>query len=163
MKFTLLSAALSATAALGMGLTGSAALAASDAPVVHRTSVVHQGQALGITYEPQVETRLRQIGLGPRSSPACMWTSKVSVQRTAVGPDGRPIAALSRVIAGDKARSGQRAGHCNNLSERERARLAGKSEALQAQLIAAAERDSHGLRAELASLESLGKGDSHAR
>lgn len=146
---------------LAAGLAASPAIASTDA--AHRTSIVHNGQTVAISYEPQVETKLRQIGLGPRSSPACMWTSKVSVQRTAIAPDGRPIAALSRLIPGEKARSGQRAGHCNNLSEREKARLAGSVEAMRARVIAAAERDGHGLRTELASLEALGEGHSHAR
>lgn len=146
---------------LAAGLAASPAIASAE--VTHRTSVIHNGQTVAISYEPQVETRLRQIGLGPRSSPACMWSSRIAIQRTAIGPDGRPIAALSRAIPGGKARSSQRAGHCSNLSERERARLAGTVELHRAQVIAAAERDSQGLRAELASLEALGTRNSHAR
>lgn len=152
------------TALLPLGLAiGLAMPVVANAQVAHQVSVVHQGHAVAISYEPKIETKLRQIGLGPRSSPACMWSSRISVQRTAMGLDGRPIAALSRAIPGGKARSGQRAGHCNNLSERERARLAGTTEALRARVIAAAERDDHGLRTELASLEALGTRDSHAR
>ena len=151
MKFALLSAALVLLAV------------PANAQVLHRTAVVHDGQTVAVTYEPKVETRLRQIGIGPRSTAACMWKSTVSVQRTALDAEGRPIAALTRVVPGTKARSGQRVGHCVTLSEREKARFAGSEQALRAHVAAVAANDAEGLRGELASLASLSAGATHAR
>ncbi len=151
MKFAILLAGLTLTAV------------PAHAEVVHQTSIVHNGQAVAVTYQPKVETSLRQIGIGPRANASCLWTSSISVQRTAQGADGRTIAALTRVIAGEKTRSGQRIGHCATLTEQEKARFSGSEEALRAHVLTVAERDTAGIHAELASLSALGAAVSHAR
>ena len=122
-----------------------------SAQVVHQASFVHDGQALAVTYEPKVETSLRQAGLGARGIATCLWTSRTVVQRTAHGADGQPIAALTRPLAGEVSRSGQRAGYCVDLSDETKAGFAG-GEATRSRLAAVASADAQELRTELASL-----------
>lgn len=144
-----------------------AALAAVSVPaaasVAHQTSTVHNGQQVSLNYEPVIETRLRQIGLGPRATASCMWTSKISVQRTVNGADGQPVAALQRIVGERKTRSGQRLGHCNTVSEKVKARFAGSEESLRTHVTTVAQTDVPQLNAELAGLGNLSAGERHAR
>jgi hypothetical protein len=149
-----------------------ATLAATSIPataqVAHRTSMNHNGQTVTVSYEPRFETKLRQIGIGPRSAAACRWSSKVTVERKVTTADGQPIAALAGSVpdesAGAKmARSGQRAGRCSWISEELKARLAGSDEAVRSHVARVAMADAPRLRTELASLDKLSTGESYAR
>lgn len=130
------------------------AAAPAAAQVVHQVSIADGGPTVAVRYEPKVENSFRQTGFGPRAISACRWTSTVSVQRIAVGPDGRPIAALTRIVAEPKTRSGQLAGYC----DRAKAELGDSEQTLRSYVAAAADADAPALRAELASLASLKTG-----
>lgn len=136
-------------AVLFSGLALVAAPAAAQ--VTHRVSVAHAGSSVAISYEPKVETSFRETGWGPRSIAGCRWTSRVSIQRIAQGADGQPIAALTRMVAGHKTRSGQVAGHCTQVKEG----FAADEQALRSHVEAAARADAPALRTELASLAAL--------
>lgn len=144
-----------------------AALAATAVPasaqVVHQTSVEHKGQAMAVTYEPRIDYELRQIGQGRPGLGSCLWTAKVQVQRTALGADGQPVAALSRTIAGTKTQTGMAAGHCGTLTEQDKVSLLGNEAALRSHVQAVAANDASGLRAELTSLAVLGSATVRAR
>ena len=75
----------------------------------------------------------------------------------------RPVAALTRVLPGERSRSGLRAGYCVDLSDEAKAGFAGGDEAVRSRVLAAADSDAPGLRAELASLATLNAGASSAR
>lgn len=131
---------------------GMAAATPAAAETVHHTSVTHEGRTLSLSYEPKLETTFRQIDIGPRAFPRCMWTTRISVQRTATA-GGQPIAALTREIADDaKPRRGSDMGHCSTISRKE-GRTFGVSRAeLQTLGADAARADTAALHTELASL-----------
>lgn len=134
----------------------SALLAApAAAEVVHRTSVVHEGRTVSVSYEPRFRTSHKQTGIGPRASAGCLWTTSVSVERSVTDASGRPIAALTRVVGEEKAGSGMHVGHCRHIEPRRMAGFAGDAEKLRSYVAAAADRDVAGLRTELASLDRL--------
>lgn len=133
------------------------------AEVAHQTSVVHNGRTVALSYEPEVKTQYRQSGIGPRATPICLWTSKIAVQRNVIGADGQPIAALSRKLETRKGRSGSQVGHCAILTSRNQVRSGASAETLRATVAEVASNDAATLRAELASLATLGTGESHAR
>lgn len=135
----------------------------ASAEVIQRTAVAHNGRTVAVSYEPTVEASLRQANIGPRSNMACQWTSTVSVRRTAADADGRPIAALQRVITGGATRSGQYLGPCAGVSDAMKVGFAGGDEVLRTRAAAAADEDAQRLRTELASLALLSGGESHAR
>lgn len=144
---------------------GSALLLAAPASAqpVHQSSLVHNGQTVALQYEPLVETEFRQRGVGPRSTATCAWKSRVSVKRTALDASGAPIAVLTRVMPPEQTHSGTRHGRCASMPERDGASFPGSEQALQAHVAQIAAHDAPGLRAELASLRSLGASDSYAR
>lgn len=129
--------------------------APAKAEVVHQTSVRHAGRALSVTYQPRFETSRKQTGIGPRASAGCLWTSRVSVERVVADASGRPIAALTRIIGGEKVAKGMHVGHCRHIEPRRMAAFGGDRDTLHAFVTAAADRDTPGLRAELASLDAL--------
>jgi hypothetical protein len=139
------------------------AVAPANAETAHRTSVVHEGRTIAVHYEPQIETKFRQTGIGPRSTPQCLWSAKVSVQRTAVNAEGQPIAALTRVVGEGKPRGGARLGHCSSVSERPASEFVGSDAALRTVVADAAGADAAALHGELASLASFTTKDAHAR
>src|SRR6218665_2920234 len=106
--------------------------APAAAEVAHQTSVVHNGRTVALSYEPEVKTQDRQSGIGPRSTPICLWTSKIAVQRNVSGADGQPIAALSRKLETRKGRSGSQVGHCSILTSRKQVRSGASAETLRA-------------------------------
>lgn len=136
-------------------LAGFALAAPAAAETAHRTSVTHQGRTLTLSYEPRSETTFRQVDIGPRAFPRCQWSTKVSVQRTAIGADNQPIAALTRQVADEaKARRGSDLGHCAALARQGRTFGVSKAE-LQAIGVEAARTDAAALHTELASLGSF--------
>lgn len=143
-----------------------AAVAASvpaKAQVTHRTSVVHEGSTVAVAYEPQVETRLRQTGIGPRSALSCNWKSQVSVRRIALDGQERPIAALTRVVGETKSRQGSQLGLCSTVSPRQLAAFGGDETKLRSHLAEVAAGDQATLRTEFASLGALHSSSAHAR
>lgn len=149
------------TIAIIAGLVAFAAPASAE--VVHQTSVTHNGRAVAIRYEPDVKTQYRQSGIGPRATPICLWSSKIAVQRNATGADGQPIAALTRKVETRRGASGSQVGHCSILTARGQIRSAASAETLRAAIAEVASNDAATLRAELASLATLGTGEAHAR
>jgi len=135
----------------------------ASAQVIQQASVVHGGQTVALKYEPQVKVTLRQAGLGQRMSTTCRWKAHISVQRTAHGADGQPIAALSRTVGAEQTREGNEIGYCNKRLSRKLASSAGSEKALQAHVAKIAAQDAAGLRAELASLSALGAKEAYAR
>lgn len=151
-----------------MKLMPLAALAAmlagpAHAQVAHQSSITHEGRSYAVNYEPQVETKLRQTGIGPRSTASCRWTSEVSVRRTAMDPQMQPIAALSRVIEGSEARNGSQLGLCSTVSKRTLTAFAGDEQKLRGWLAEVAARDADALRGEFASLNAMHSGHAYAR
>lgn len=120
-----------------------------------RTSVAHEGRTILVSYEPRSQTSHKQTGLGPRSSPGCLWTTRVAVERSVTDDAGRPIAALTRTVGEEKTRKGMHVGHCRDSSPRRTDAFAGNQAKLRAFVAAAADRDAQGLRTELASLDHL--------
>ena len=143
-------------AALSAALLTLAAASPATAEQIHRTSLDHEGRVLSLSYEPRVETTFRQVDIGPRAFPRCLWTTRLSVQRTAFGADDRPIAALSRRLGEEaKPRRGADLGHCASLS-RQAGRTFGVSAAeLRTAGAEAARDDAAALRTELAGLGSF--------
>lgn len=140
------------TLAALLALTAASITAPAAADTVHTTSVVHHGGAVSVSYTPRFETSHRQTGIGPRASAGCLWTTRVAIERQVTDASGRPIAALTRVVGEDKA-SGNHVGHCRDIAP---SRMKAFDDgALRGLVSAAAERDAHGLRTELASLEGL--------
>jgi|GEM_PF-2231153 hypothetical protein len=139
-------------AALGIAVPASA----------HEASVVHNGQAVSLKYEPQIQTRFHQVGIGPRASAACQWQTRIAVVRTATDAEGRSIAALTRRIDMERKRSGTRVGYCNDF-HRSGEKPGADTATVSAHIAAVAQRDATTLRTELASLASLGAKDAYAR
>jgi hypothetical protein len=139
----------------------------ATAQVAHQTSMVHNGQTVTVSYEPRLETTLRQIGIGPRAAAACRWSSQVIVDRNVSTADGQAIAALARAVPDEAAsamtRSGQRAGRCSWISEETKVSLAGGDEAVRSHVARVAMADAPRLRTELASLDNLSTGETYAR
>lgn len=130
-----------------------AAPAAAD--VVHRTSIVHQGSTMAVSYEPRFETSHKQTGIGPRASAGCLWTTRTAALRSVADASGRSVAALTRLVGEEKVSSGMQAGYCRDMAPERTAAFGGDAEKLRHHLSAAAEQDAHGLYRELASLEGL--------
>lgn len=140
-------------AALSAALLAIAAASPAAAEHVHRTSLDHQGRTLALSYEPRVETTFRQVDTGPRAFPRCIWSTRLSVQRTALGADNQPIAALSRRIAEEaKPRGGAELGHCTALSRKTNRTFGVSAAELRAAGAEAARDDAAALRTELAGL-----------
>lgn len=135
----------------------------AQAQVAHQTSVTHEGRSFAVSYEPQVETKFRQTGIGPRSAPSCRWSTEVSVRRTAMDASGRPIAALSRVMDGTDSRAGSQLGLCSTVSKRQIAAFGGDEQKLRGWLAGVAARDAGTLREEFASLDAVHGGQAYAR
>lgn len=130
--------------------------APAAAETIHRTSLTHEGRTVSLSYEPKAETTFRQLDIGPRSSPRCTWSTRVSVLRTATGADSRPIAALTRAVGGEaKPRRGSDLGYCASLSRKSRQALGVSDAELRAIGAEAARNDSAALRSELASLDTF--------
>lgn len=145
-------------------LLGLALLSApATAQVVHQASVVHNGQTVTLQYEPKVETSFRQHGLGPRTTAVCHWTSRLAVQRSAIGPDNQTIAALTRVVASDRTHSDREIGHCASVSDRPKTGLLDDDAALRSYLADIAGKDIASVQTELTSLASLHPGATFAR
>jgi hypothetical protein len=139
-------------AALGIALPASA----------HETSLVHNGQAVSLKYEPQVATRYHQVGIGPRTTARCQWQTRIAVLRTAADAEGRSIAALTRRIGTERKRSGSQVGYCVDF------RTSGKTPGADVATVSAhiaevAQSDAAALHTELASLASLGAKEAYAR
>lgn len=126
------------------------------ADVVHETSFEHQGQTVSASYEPRTKTRLKQAGLGSRGGARCVWSTQVSVERKIVGADGRPVAALSRPVGEPRSANGVIDGYCSMARDHQVSPFGSSREKLRAFVAEAAEGDTYRLRAEMASLGSLG-------
>ena len=135
----------------------------AHAQVSHQTSFTHGDRSVAVSYEPHVETTFRQTGIGPRSAPSCRWSSEVSVRRTAMDANGRPIAALSRVMEGTDSRAGSQLGLCSTVSKRQLAAFGGDEQKLRGWLAGIAARDAGKLREEFASLDAVQGGQTYAR
>ncbi|WP_324741058.1 hypothetical protein U8326_14465 [Tsuneonella sp. CC-YZS046] len=127
----------------------------ASAEVIHRASVVHEGRTINLSYEPKVETSLRQAGIGPRTPAICLWKSRIAIHRAAATPEGEPIAALSRVVEEMPLRNGSRRGHCSTLQAGQSAEFQGSPEELRKHLTQAAGSDALALRRELRDLALL--------
>lgn len=126
------------------------------ASVVHQKSLNHDGQQVTATYQPKIATTFDQTGIGPRSIPRCLWTSKVSVERTVTDSHGQPITKLTRVIGQQRVRHGSEPGPCATLTRKSDTAFAGRDALQQADLLAAAEADATALQTELANRAKLG-------
>jgi hypothetical protein len=125
----------------------------AQAETAHRSSVTHEGRTVALSYEPKLETTFRQVDIGPRAFPRCIWTTKVAVQRTAFGADNRPIAALTRLVGEEaKPRRGSDLGHCSALSRQDGRSFGVSTAELQAMGADAARDDAAALHTEIASL-----------
>ena len=139
-----------------------AALAIAVPASAHESSVVHNGQSVNLTYEPQIQTRYHQVGIGPRATARCQWQTRIAVLRSAVDGEGRAIAALTRKIDAERKRSGSQVGYCVELRNSSVAPGADAA-TVSAHIAAVARNDAATLHGELASLASLGAKDSYAR
>jgi hypothetical protein len=129
--------------------------APASAEVLHQTSIIHEGRTIKLSYEPKVETKLRQTGTGPRTQPICFWKNRVSIHRSATTLEGEPIAALARVVEEAPLRSGSRYGYCTNLSARRPAEFRSSPDTLRQHLTQAASSDAIALQRELRDLALL--------
>lgn len=118
----------------------------------HQMTLAHEGHSVAVNYEAKVKTTKRQIGIGPRATANCRWTTEVTVQRNILGADGQPIAALTRVVEGRKVSSGSQLGLCAAVPQRNTAAFGGNEAKMQQFLAQSANTDAHQLRAELASV-----------
>lgn len=135
----------------------------AHAEVVHQTSVTHEGRSFAVSYEPTVETKFRQTGIGPRSAATCRWTTEVSARRVALDAQQRPIAALSRVMDETESRTGSQLGLCSTVSKRQLTAFGGDEQKLRAWLAEVAAKDAGTLRTEFASLNAVHGGHAYAR
>lgn len=123
----------------------------------HRISLNHSGKAVIVSYSPQVDTQLRQTGLGPRESTRCFWETTFSVQRTVttggetVG-GGQPVAALTRPVHNGVTQRGMRGVHCSALPATDVAAFGGDRSRIERYLAEAAQKDQPALHQELMSL-----------
>lgn len=129
--------------------------APASAQVAHEASVAVNGRDIAVRYEPQVEKSLRQTGIGPRSSANCTWKTALSVRRAALDAQGRPIAALTRVVDEGSVRRGAQLGLCSTVSARQTAAFGGDEQKLRMHLAQVAARDAAAVRTEVASLNAL--------
>lgn len=129
--------------------------APASAEVVHQSSLNHEGRELSVSYEPRIVNSHKQTGIGPRSSPSCLWTTSIAIERIVNDTAGQPIAALTRVVAEEQGGSGNHVGHCSNIDPKRMSAFGGDREKLRSLVAAHAERDAQSLRTELASLDTL--------
>lgn len=127
----------------------------ASAEIVHQTSVSHGDQTVSVSYQPRTTLERKQTGIGPRANASCLWTTRVSVERSVVDSSGKPIAALTRVVGEEASQSGVHLGHCAHIAPERTAAVAGGKDALRAFVAETADRDASGLRTELASLDHL--------
>lgn len=137
-------------AIFGMAMAGFAVSA--HAQPKHQDTLVHDGREFTLNYQPRVETKLRQTGVGPRDVTRCFWTTRVSVERIAVDPEGKAVAALTRVVGGNLESEGMRIGACAAVSPRETAAFRGNEAKMRQHLASVASADRQHLNTELASL-----------
>lgn len=107
-----LSLALILSAALGGASVAAPAIA-------HEARVEHRGAAYQVTYQPQVTTRMRTVGVALGSRPGtqrCRWWAEVQVKRL-VRRDGTS-AAHERVLLAVHRYEGSRHGSCG-MAKRE--------------------------------------------
>lgn len=138
-----------------VALASALAAVPAGAEAVHRTSIVHEGRTVAVSYEPRSDTRFKQTGIGPRANAGCLWSTRVSVERSVVDASGRPIAALSRTVGEEKAHSGMAVGYCRDMTPERTDAFGGDRETLRGFVTAAADHDAQGLRTELTSLGLL--------
>lgn len=110
---------------LSLALILSAALGGAAEPqpapegaVHHEARIEHRGAAYQVTYQPQVTTRMRTVGLalGARASTQrCRWWTEVHVKRL-IGREGTS-AAHERLLPAVHRYEGSRDGSCG-LAER---------------------------------------------
>lgn len=127
----------------------------ASAEVAHRTSLVHEGQAVTVSYEPKSKTSTKQTGLGPRTTQSCLWRTTAWVERKVTDASGNTIAALTRTIGESTVSEGNEVGFCNTLSESRTAAFGGDTAKLKAFVLAVAGDDAKSLHAELASAGTL--------
>lgn len=91
---------------------------AATLPQAHVTRIEHRGAAYEVSYEPQLQTRMKTVGLsaGPRpSTERCRWSADVQVRRVirregAEGGHERVLPAIDRI-------EGSRFGSCRTAKE----------------------------------------------
>lgn len=129
--------------------------APASAEVSHSTSLVHEGQAVTVSYEPKSRTSTKQTGLGSRTTQTCLWRTTAWVERKVTDASGKTIAALTRNIGESTVSEGNEVGFCNTLSESRTVAFGGDAVKLKAFVLAAASDDAKSLHAELASAGTL--------
>lgn len=139
----------------GLGLL--AAVPAS-AEVIHETNVTHNKQTIALRYEKKAETSFRQTGAGPRATPMCFWKTIFSVRRTAIGPNGEAIPALSGAIEARHTKRSAMTGHCKAIRVSHADSFDKSDAAVRAALTEAASSDALALRDSLAGLALAGGG-----
>lgn len=138
-------------------ISGALLAAPAAARIAHETSLTYEGATLSVTYEPRTRMTLRQSGLGPRGTAACLWTAEVSVERKFADASGRPVEALTRTVGEPMVTRGSQPGHCTYFQRNQAAILDSNSKKIRAFLAEAAANDEARLQAEMTSFATLGR------
>ena len=129
--------------------------AAAPAQWTHEIAVPHgHGKATAV-YVARPVISIRQIGTaaGTRmSSERCLWTADINVERHLAMPGSD--AAGRREMPATKTLTGSRHGNCAQQTRNIDREIAAQSPAIEAHLVAVAERDQRELRTEIDTLST---------
>jgi hypothetical protein len=125
-----------------LALALSAALSTAG-PAAHEVSIDHRDAVYQVTYRPQVETRMKTVGLSAGTRPSserCRWTMAVQVERQ-IRRQGQP-AGIDRLLPDAHLIRGERAGSCAHGRDAIAAEQVARTEQLRAHVaqVAAADR-----------------------
>lgn len=145
----------------GLALLAASWSTAAEHIPVRTVSVPHQGATLDVRYGAEVTIETRDVGMSPPNRPStarCMWRAVMKPERTVIGLDTKPVAALQRSFDGEVVASGSQHGQCASGRKTIETQVArATSKAAPDHLAALVERDVHKLNAELAALATLDK------
>ncbi|WP_336973569.1 hypothetical protein [Sphingobium aromaticiconvertens] len=128
-------------------------LAIAAAAATHTTHIEHRGASVEAIYSARTDIRMRTVGAhtpNRMDNRRCQWTATVIIERQL---SGKPV--LARTLHGDRPLSGSQSGPCTAGTRAIDREIAHRDDAIQAQLLAVAERDRAPLLAELDAVHNM--------
>lgn len=128
-------------------------IAIAAVAATHTTQIEHRGAPVEAVYSARTDIQMRTVGAhtpNRMDSRRCQWTATVVVERQL---SNRPM--LARTLRGDRPLSGSQSGPCTAGTSEIKREVARRDDAIQAQLLAVAERDRTPLLAELDAVHNM--------
>lgn len=122
----------------------------------HQTSIEHRGATYHITYQPQVQTRMKTVGMaaGTRmSTERCRWSADVKVERIVrrAGRQDGPV----KILSGVRTIEGSLPGTCEQARDHILKAQSGRHDIVRRHVAAVAAQDRHALLADIDAAHAL--------